>query len=90
MPNLPAGIAFLQYAYDSTFFMEGSVEEVENLSTQLDIFSECSGLQSTMPSQCLSGLGYSQSLRPMLFGLGDANKYITHVLPGVALDGGAN
>ena len=38
------GIPLLQYADDTMFFMEGSVEEAKNLSALLDVFADCSGL----------------------------------------------
>ena len=38
------GIPLLQYADDTLFFMEGSMEEAKNLLALLDVFADCSGL----------------------------------------------
>ena len=43
-PSCPMGIPLLQYADDTTFFIEGSVEEAKNLSSLLNVFADCSGL----------------------------------------------
>ena len=40
-----AGIPSLQYVDDSTFFMEGSMEAVKNLSLILNLFANVPGLQ---------------------------------------------
>ena len=44
MRNYPKGIPLLQYA-DTTFFTEGLVDEVRNLSILLDLFVDFLGLQ---------------------------------------------
>ena len=43
--ELPGSIPLLQYADNTTFFIEGSMEEARNLSTQQDLFADRSGLQ---------------------------------------------
>ena len=40
----PGGVPLLQYANDMIFFMEGSVEAAEKVSTLLDMFYDFSGL----------------------------------------------
>ena len=41
----PTGIPLLQYTNDTTYFMEGLVEEARNLSRLMDLFAEFLGLQ---------------------------------------------
>ena len=43
--NYPSGIPMLQYADDTTFFMEGSMEATKNLSRLLDQLADVSVLQ---------------------------------------------
>ena len=43
--SFPEGILLLQYPEDTTFFMEGSIEEARNLSTLLDLFAYVSGVK---------------------------------------------
>ena len=45
MPWYLIGISLHQYADDSNFFTEGSGEKDRNISTLLDLFAKCSGLQ---------------------------------------------
>ena len=50
----------LQYAYDITFFTEGLVEEVRNLSTLLDLFANFSNLQINRAKLVFVGFGLTQ------------------------------
>ena len=43
--SLLGGIPLLQYADDTTFFIQGSMTAAQALSTMMDIFSDFSGLQ---------------------------------------------
>ena len=64
-PGWPGGIPLLQYADDTTFFIEGaaaeaenlSAAEAENLSILLDIFSDFSGLSLKRAKSTLVGIG---------------------------------
>ena len=56
----PLGIPLLQYADDTLFFMEGSMEEAKNLSTLLDIFAYCSGFRLNREKSEFTGFGLSQ------------------------------
>ena len=60
MPTLHACIPLLQYANDITFFMKGLVEEVRNLSTIMEIFSECSGLHLNCAKSTYTRFDYCQ------------------------------
>ena len=53
------GITLLQYANDTIFFMEGSVEEAENLSTLLNMFADCLGLQVNEAKSVFVSFGMS-------------------------------
>ena len=55
-----SGIPLLQYADDTMFFMEGSVEEAKNLSALLDVFANCSGLHLIREKSEFTGFGLSQ------------------------------
>ena len=56
----PLGIPLLQYADDTLFFMEGSVEEAKNLSALLDVFPDCSGLRLNREKSEFIGFGLSR------------------------------
>ena len=56
----PEGIQLLQYADDTTFFMEGSVEAARNLSTILDLFAHFSGLLISRAKSAFVGFGLTQ------------------------------
>ena len=43
--NFLEGVPLLQYADDTTLFIEGLVEEARHLSTLLDLFTDFLGLQ---------------------------------------------
>ena len=45
MPSYLADIPLLQCANDIMLLLEGSIEEVQNLSTLLNFFADCLGLQ---------------------------------------------
>ena len=53
------GIPLLQYADDTTFFIQGSWAAVHTLSTMMDIFSDCSGLQLNRAKSFFIGFGLS-------------------------------
>ena len=57
------GIALLQYADDTLFFMEGSVEEAKNLSALLDVFTNYSGFRLNREKSEFTGLGYHKTRR---------------------------
>ena len=59
-PSQPSGIPFLEYADDTVFFIEGSVEEAKNLSALLDVFADCSGLRLIRGKSKFTGSGLSQ------------------------------
>ena len=59
----PLGIPLLQYADDTMFFMEGSVEEAKNLSALLDVFADCSGLRLNRDKSEFKDLGYHTKRR---------------------------
>ena len=42
--SYPDGVPLVQYADDTTFFIQGSVEEARDLSIFLDLFADFSGL----------------------------------------------
>ena len=44
-PSIPNGVPLLQYADDTTFFIQGSWEAAHTLSTMMNIFSDFSGLK---------------------------------------------
>ena len=56
----PLGIPLLQYADDTLFSMEGSMEEAKNLSALLDVFADCSGLRLNREKSEFTGFGLSQ------------------------------
>ena len=58
--NQPSSIPLLQYADDTMFYMEGSVEEAKNLSTLLDVFADCLGLRLNREKSEFTGFGLSQ------------------------------
>ena len=57
--SVPGGIPLLQYADDTTFFIQGSTAAWHNLSTMLDIFSDFSGLCLNRAKSTLVGFGLS-------------------------------
>ena len=44
-PSCTEGIPLLQYADNTTFFMEGAVEEAKNCSVLEELFADCLGLR---------------------------------------------
>ena len=50
----------LQYADDTTFFIEGSVEEAKNLSTLLDLFADFWGLQINRAKSAFVGFSLAE------------------------------
>ena len=59
----PEGIPLLQYTDDSTFLMEGSVEETKDLSTLLDLFIDFLGVQIKCAKSIFVGFGLTQEER---------------------------
>ena len=57
------GVPLLQYADDTIFFMEGSVEAAEKVSTLLDMFSNFSGLSLNRAKSTFIGFGISAEER---------------------------
>ena len=58
-PNIPGGILLLQYADDTTFFIQGSWEAAHTLSIMMDIFSDFSGLLLNRAKSSFIGFGLS-------------------------------
>ncbi|XP_078429384.1 uncharacterized protein LOC144701450 [Wolffia australiana] len=58
-PSQPLGIPLLQYADDTLFFIEGSVEEAKNLAALLRLFANCSGLHINRGKSEFVGFGLS-------------------------------
>ncbi|XP_078446333.1 uncharacterized protein LOC144715273 [Wolffia australiana] len=56
-PSQPLGIPLLQYADDTLFFIEGSVEEAKNLAALLRVFADCSGLHINREKSEFVGFG---------------------------------
>ena len=57
--SLPGGIPLLQYADDTTFFIQGSTETAQTLLIIMDIFSDFSGLRLNRAMSTLVGFGLS-------------------------------
>ena len=58
--SLPAGIPLLQYADDTTFFIQGSMAAAQTLSTMMDTFSDFSGLRLDRARSTFVGFGLSE------------------------------
>ena len=58
-PNIPSGIPLLQYADDTTFFIQGSWAAAHTLSIMMDIFSDFSGLHLNRAKSSFIGFGLS-------------------------------
>ena len=57
--SLPGGIPLLQYADDTTFFIQGSTVAAQTLSIMMEIFSDFSGLRLNRAKSTLVGFGLS-------------------------------
>ena len=57
--SLSGGIPLLQYADDTTFFIQGSTETAQTLSIMMDIFLDFSGLRLNRTKSPLVGFGLS-------------------------------
>ena len=57
--NIPSGIPLLQYADDTTFFIQGSWAAAHTLSIMMDIFSDFSGLLLNRAKSSFIGFGLS-------------------------------
>ena len=58
-PNIPGGIPLLQYADDTTFFIQGSWAAAHTLSIMMDRFSDFSGLHLNRAKSSFIGFGLS-------------------------------
>ena len=58
-PSIPGGIPLLQYADDTTFFIQGSWAAAHTLSVMMDIFSDFSGLRLIRAKSSFIGFGLS-------------------------------
>ena len=58
-PNIPGGIPLLQYADDTTFFIQGSWAAAHTLFILMDILSDFSGLQLNRAKSSFIGFGLS-------------------------------
>ena len=58
-PSIPGGIPLLQYADDTTFFIQGSWAAAHTLSVMMDIFSDFSGLRLNRAKSSFIGFGLS-------------------------------
>ena len=58
--SLPDGIPLLQYADDTTFFIQGSMEAAQILLIMMDIFSDFSGLRLNRAKSTFVGFGLSE------------------------------
>ena len=58
-PGVPTGIPLLQYADDTTFFVQGTWATAHTLSTMMSIFSEFSGLRLNRAKSSFIGFGLS-------------------------------
>ena len=56
-PSYLEGIPLLQYVDNTTFFIEGSMEEARNLSTLLGLFLDFSSLQINRTKSVFIGFG---------------------------------
>ena len=59
LASLPGGIPLLQYADDTTFFIQGSMAVTQTLSTMMDIFSDFFGLRLNWAKSTFAGFGLS-------------------------------
>ena len=59
MAGTPEGIPLLQYADDTTFFVQGSEAVACTLSSMMDIFSDFLGLQLNRAKFIFLGFGLS-------------------------------
>ena len=57
--NIPGGILLLQYADDTTFFIQGSWAAAHTVSIMMDIFSDFSGLLLNRAKSSFIGFGLS-------------------------------
>ena len=57
--NIPGSIPLLQYADDTTFFMQGSMVAAHTLSSMMDIFSALSSLRHNRAKSTLVRFGLS-------------------------------
>ena len=58
-PGIPGGIPLLQYADDTTFFIQGSWAAAHTLSVMMDIFSDFSSLRLNRAKSTFIGFGLS-------------------------------
>ena len=58
-PGVPTGIPLLQYADDTTFFVQGTWGAAHTLSTMMNIFSDFSGLRLNRAKSSFIGFGLS-------------------------------
>ena len=58
-PGIPGGIPLLQYADDTTFFIQGSWAAAYTLSAMMDIFSDFSSLRLNRAKSSFIGFGLS-------------------------------
>ena len=58
-PAIPTGIPLLQYADDTTFFVQGTWAAAHTLSTMMNIFSDFSGLRLNRAKSSFIGFGLS-------------------------------
>ena len=56
-PSIPGGIPLLQYADDTTFFIQGSWAAAHTLSVMMNIFSDFSGLRLNRAKSSFIGFG---------------------------------
>ena len=57
--SIPGGIPLLQYAGDTTFFIQGSEIAARTLSMMIDVFTDFSGLQLNQAKSTVVGFGLS-------------------------------
>ena len=60
LASLPDGISLLQYANDTTFFIQGSMAAAQTLSIMMDIFSDFSGLRLNRAKSIFVEFGLSE------------------------------
>ena len=58
-PGVPIGVPLLQYADDTTFFIQGSWAATHTLSTMMEIFSDFSGLRLNRAKLSFISFGHS-------------------------------
>jgi len=86
--SYPTDIPLLQYANNTTFSMEGSVEEAKNLSMLLDIFANVSGLQINRAKSVFVGFGLSSEEAQCWEALGTPIRSLRMRYPGLPLTRG--